>query len=412
MNDLASWLSGDLTTAGRIWSALAPALVLGSYAILGLLAYLVRHALYGRYRDAEMEARGTTAFLGAHPRAWFAWIMRPIWGVFLKARIPPNAVTTLSLLLALAAGVAVAAGRFALGGWLYLFAGALDFVDGRIARVSGQATPAGAVLDSTLDRYVESALLVGLAWYYRESWVLLVVLATLTGSFLVPYVRARGEGLGVDVKVGVMQRPERLVLLGFSVAFSPILAAVWRPEDPRPPHSLAILALLVLAVTTHLTALYRLAWVMRAVSPDESRAPVLGTGRGSMLRNVVAAVLATATDFGAVVLIVAALGAPAWLATAAGCFVGGVVNFGINRVWTFGSRGAPVAEASRYTLVSVTSALLNAGGVAVLLLLPNLDYRLAWAIARLAVFVAWNYPLHRDYVFVGKRIGEAGLRAA
>ena len=69
--------------------------------------------------------------------------------------------------------VALAAGRFALGGWLYLFAGILDVLDGRIARARGLASKKGAALDSVLDRYSDSAVLVGLSWYYRDSWVLL-----------------------------------------------------------------------------------------------------------------------------------------------------------------------------------------------------------------------------------------------
>ena len=112
-------------------------------------------------------------------------------------------------------------GQFSLGGWLYLCSGACDFLDGRLARITGKSSASGAALDSILDRYSEAAMLIGLAWYYRESWVLLPVLAFLAGSFLVPYVRARGEGLGLHLKVGLMQRPERVVVLGVAVVFSP-----------------------------------------------------------------------------------------------------------------------------------------------------------------------------------------------
>lgn len=398
MNDLVSWLRGDLSSAGRIWSAVAPALLLGSYFLVGLAIYLVRLAFKGRYRDAEIEARGSSAILGAGARAYFAWVMRPLWRSFEKLQIPPNAVTTLSVLLAVAAGVSLAQGRFSLGGWLYLFSGACDFIDGRLARITGKASKAGAALDSVLDRYCESAVLVGLAWFYRGSWVLLPVLLTLVGSFLVPYIRARGEGLGIEVKMGMMQRPERLVLVGVTCAFSPIIEAVLVPDVARPDHRLAVLALLLLAVTTQFTAATRLLYVMRVLGKDYL-GETMKAGRGSVVKSVIAAVIATGADFLTVVLLVSALHFDPWMATALGCLIGGIVNFSINRVWTFGSTGHPLGQASRYMFVSLSSALLNSGGVAVLLFVPVLDYRLAWTIVRGAVFLAWNYPLQRDYVF-------------
>lgn len=399
MQDVISWLKGDLTTAGRIWGAIAPALLLGSYFFGGLLIYMFRVVLKGGYRDAEIEARGSSALIGMRARNFFAWVMRPIWGLLQRAQVPPNAVTTLSVLLACAAGVSVAVGRFALGGWLYLFAGACDFIDGRLARVTGKASPAGAALDSVLDRYAESAILVGLAWFYRDSWVLLAVLVTLVGSHLVPYVRARGEGLGVDVKVGLMQRPERLVLLGATVAFSPIIEAWLVPLDTKPIHRLAVLGIVILAAATQLTAAQRLAHVLGKLDPRTAATFKRATDRGGIARNIIAALVATGVDFLMVTVLVSLASADPRLATALGCVVGGVTNFAINRIWTFGSTAPAIGQAWRYGFVSASSALLNSGGVAILLFLPALDYRLAWIIVRGAVFLAWNYPLHRDYVF-------------
>lgn len=395
-----SWLSGDLTTPGRIWSALAPLLMIGSYFFLGLSVYLIRRPLKGRYRDAELEARGTSVLLGAETRAFFAWLVRPIWELLRVMRVPPDAITTLSVLLAAAAGVSVAFGRFTLGGWLYLFAGVCDFLDGRIARTTGRATPAGAALDSILDRYAESVVMIGLAWYYRGSWVLAVVLASMLGSLMVSYIRARGEGLGVDVKVGIMQRPERLVLLGGSMAFAPVLEALLVPTDPHPMHRLTVWALVFLAVAANATAAVRLVHVLRALTPVEQQHPeAFSFKQGGLGRNVIAAFVATVLDFIAVNIFVGALGLSPSLATGLGCVVGGVVNFTINRFWVFKSQGAPLGEGSRYFLVSASSALLNAGGVAVALFIPGLNYRIAWALVRGIVFLGWNFPLQRDYVF-------------
>lgn len=399
MDTLFNWLRGDLSSEERIWTAAAPALLLGSYFLLGMVAYGLRVLLKGKFHDAEIESRGSTPIIGMWARNYFAWVMRPVWGFFAKFQIPPNAVTTLSVLLACAGGVSASMGRFALGGWLYLFAGACDFVDGRLARTTGRATPAGAALDSVLDRYAESAMMIGLAWYYRDSWVLFPVLLAFMGSNLIPYVRARGEGLGVDVKVGLMQRPERLVILGTAVAFSPIFAAYFTPGDPHPLHRLAVVAIVVMAASTQFTAAQRLMYVMNALDPKHRAKWHQSAGRGSLIRNAIAAFVATAADFVVFLSLVQFADFTPWVATAAACVVGGIINFTINRVWTFASRGHPMGEAWRYTFVSASSALLNSGGVAVLLFLPALDHRFAWLVVRVAVFVAWNYPLQRDYVF-------------
>ncbi len=228
--------------------------------------------------------------------------------------------------------------------------------------------------------------------------MLLCVLLTLTGSFLVSYVRARGEGLGVSVTIGLMQRPERLALLGGSLALSPLVEATFTPHDDRPLHVLTVVVLLVLAVSTHTTALRRLLFLLDELR-DRPRLSILSRERGSLFRNIVAASIATAIDFAFVVFLVSrAKFDPAW-ATALGCALGGVVGFVINRTWTFSTNGAARTQAVRYAFASATTAGLNTAGVAVLLFLPDLAYQLAWLLVRIAVFVGWSYPLHRTYVF-------------
>ncbi|MEZ4221455.1 MAG: GtrA family protein [Polyangiaceae bacterium] len=121
-------------------------------------------------------------------------------------------------------------------------------------------------------------------------------------------------------------------------------------------------------------------------------------GRGSALRNLVAGFVATGADFIlALGLVGVAQVAPAW-ATLGGCALGAVVNFTVNRTWTFGSRAPKSLQAVRYGWVSASSALFNAALVSVLLL-PSVPFAAAWIGVRAAVFFGWNYPLHRDYVF-------------
>jgi len=266
--------------------------------------------------------------------------------------------------------------------------------------VTKQATPWGAAIDSTLDRYTDSAILMGLAWYYRSTWVLLPVLFAFMGSSLVPYVRARGEGLGVSVKDGLMQRVERVMLLGIGTALSPVLEATLYPADARPMHWLAVGALVILALTSNWTAVMRLLSVVRALkgtqSPEPAPRPRL-TQKLSL--NAIAAIVATAIDFLVVLVLVERLELSPALATAAGCGVGAVVNFSLNRVVTFRSKARTLPQMGRYLVVTFSSMLLNSGGVAVCASLPSIAYPISWLVVRVAVFLLWNFPLQSSYVF-------------
>lgn len=388
---------GDLSPSARIWSALAPALFACAYFILGLLLFLVRCALKGVPQDEETLKRGSTVLVGMFLRHYFFWVIQPLWKVVYFSGLPANALSMLSGLLGVSSGVAVAAGRFTLGGWLFLGSGILDVMDGRVARLRKEANPAGAALDSVLDRYVDSAMLMGLAWYYRNTWVLLPVLVAFLGTSLVPYVRARGEGLGINLRGGAMQRLERVLFLGVGVALSPIIEAIWFPEMKHPMHWLAVVGLVFVALMSNVTAFSRFRALVNALAPPPPSPKRSGWAIFGL--NATAGAIATGVDF------VSVLGMVEWgefspaIATGLGCALGGVVNYSLNRLITFRSQGAVGRQLARYTLVSATSALLNAGGVGLLMLHPQLAYTLGWWLARGAVYFAWNLPLQRDYVF-------------
>lgn len=397
MDGLIRYLRGEFSAPERVWTALLPALLIGGYFVFTFLIYLARYIFRGSYRDAEFEARGSSFLANMWFRLYFVWTMRPFWFLVVRTGIPPNALTTLSLFLALAGGVGLAAGRFALGGWLYIASGILDTFDGRLARQLGSASHRGAALDSILDRYADAAILVGLAWYYRDTWVLMPCLLALTGSLLVPYIRARGEASGISIKeVGLMQRAERILYLGVGCAMAPVVEVWFSPDDARPIHRLAVIGIVLLAVATQLTALQRFAYLLRALSDPRPMVSVIG----QFTRMIVANVVATAGDFAVVVIVVEQTPVSPPVATLVGALAGAVVNFSLNRLWAFKNKAARLPQMWRYAFVSSTAALLSSGGVAVLLLLPNIDYRIAWFLVRTAVSATWNYPLYRDYVFV------------
>jgi len=214
---------------------------------------------YDRSAVDPLEAgeRGTFV-LGGFVRSWFLWFIGPAVRVALKAGLSPTLFNLTGVAFGVAAGVAFALGRPVLGGWCILLGGASDIFDGRVARSLGAASPKGAFLDSTLDRFAEVGVFAGLAVYFsgRPLMALTVALA-LGGSLLVSYTRARGESQGVVCKVGIMQRAERLLLLGFAGLLDPAVGD-WTGQ---PPGTFLALVVGLIAVGTVGTAIYRTLWI-------------------------------------------------------------------------------------------------------------------------------------------------------
>ena len=154
-------------------------------------------------------------------------VINPFVRLLIKAGLTPNMVTLIGLLLNI--GVAVI---FVLGaevtnrgdmsyvGWagaLVLFAGLFDMLDGQVARIGNMSSRFGAMFDSVLDRYSELVMFLGICYYLVSHHYFLSSLfafIALIGSMMVSYTRARAEGLGIELKSGLMQRPERVVLVG------------------------------------------------------------------------------------------------------------------------------------------------------------------------------------------------------
>jgi phosphatidylglycerophosphate synthase len=223
------------------------------------VAFELRSRLYGFPADADVTQRSASKLLGRYLRHYLMWVLRPYEQALIRLRISPNAITFASLLTACVSAWALATGRFALGGWLYLLTGILDIFDGRVARATGKVSPGGAFFDSVMDRYAELVVFFGLAYFYRGSWAMFVVLLAALGSVMVSYTRARAEGLGIhDVNIGTMQRPERLFYLGVVTCCSPILEALVG-HGRLPAFAPVVIALALLALSANITAIRRIA---------------------------------------------------------------------------------------------------------------------------------------------------------
>ena len=165
--------------------------------------------------------------------------------------VTPNAITVIGLLLNLLVALVIASGSLVAGGVLVLFANLFDMLDGAVARVSGKGSKFGAFFDSTLDRYSEAVVYLGVgAWLYSQGdgTTLLAAYLGIIGSLMVSYTRARAEGLGVIGEVGLLPRPERILLLSIGLLFHGLLLAP---------------VLWLLALLANLTALQRMLHVHR-----------------------------------------------------------------------------------------------------------------------------------------------------
>lgn len=176
--------------------------------------------------------------------------LRPL----LRSRISPNTITICALVLSLISAFFFSRGMIMAGGIFLFIAGILDTIDGLIARLKGQTSLYGALLDSTLDRYSEFFIFFGLLIYFRDDWIFSVIMLGLLGSVMVSYIKARAQSLGQTRTVGLMQRPERFAI----IIFGALLNAPVSLLLPDYPDSIFKFFLILLAVLTNFTALKRL----------------------------------------------------------------------------------------------------------------------------------------------------------
>ena len=159
-----------------------------------------------------------------HLKPHYAAVLRPVLRLFVVCGVHPNHITLFGLLLFSASGWYAATGRWRVALVLVIAGACADGWDGLLAREYNQGTPFGAVLDSTVDRLTEIVLLAGLCWYYlsgvvADVWGVMGVVAAVTASLMVSYVKARAEGAGYICTGGILQRPERIIVLCFGLVF-------------------------------------------------------------------------------------------------------------------------------------------------------------------------------------------------
>jgi CDP-diacylglycerol---glycerol-3-phosphate 3-phosphatidyltransferase len=191
-------------------------------------------------------------------------LIDPVADWFVRRRVHPNTITVIGTLCTVAGGVIYGTGHIRPAGWFLGLTALFDVLDGTVARRSGRSSTFGAFLDSTLDRVADGAVMGGLATFYalnpahRSVPMMIVCMLGLIGAFLTSYTRARAEALGIDAKVGLLQRPERVTLLSAPQAFFGLALNGW----------VLGLIIVILTVTAWVTVVQRIVFVYHATQSD------------------------------------------------------------------------------------------------------------------------------------------------
>ena len=182
--------------------------------------------------------------------------------LFVNLKIGPNALSFMALISGIGAGVLFFLEHPFWAGIMIVICGLFDILDGKVAVNTNQKSLFGAIVDSALDRYSEFFIYLGLAAYFRDHWALWLTFWTILGSSMVSYTRARAEGLGIECKIGIMQRAERMLLLFLGA----MIGSLFNIFDPA-----MITVLAIIAVFSNITAIQRTFYVKKVEKQEKFR---------------------------------------------------------------------------------------------------------------------------------------------
>jgi CDP-diacylglycerol--glycerol-3-phosphate 3-phosphatidyltransferase len=184
----------------------------------------------------------------------FMIVIEPVAKLLVNLKVHPHVITFSGLLISMIAFNFFRLGYFFYAGLMVILAGMCDVLDGRLARDTHQITKFGALFDSTIDRYSEVLMFLGLAIFFhdKQSYIVYLIILALTGSFMVSYTRARAEGLGIECKIGLMQRPERMTYL----TIGSILGSI-----PRTKNICLIITIWFIAIFANITVVQRILFI-------------------------------------------------------------------------------------------------------------------------------------------------------
>lgn len=188
----------------------------------------------------------------SHYKTPFQRLGDPVARALLRAHVRPNHLTVVGLGVSILAALALSQGRLRVGALLLALAGLFDFFDGSLARLANSVSAFGAFLDSVVDRYSDLVVLLGVVLYYHraaDTQGVLLTMITMVGTIMISYTKARAQSIGLACEIGLMERPERLIVLIAGATFNLLTPAV-----------------IALAALTNLTALQRIFYTRRAAA--------------------------------------------------------------------------------------------------------------------------------------------------
>lgn len=188
--------------------------------------------------------------------------LNPVAYLFVNLKIGPNALSFMALISGIGAGILFFLKHPFWAGIMIVISGLFDILDGKVAVNANQKSLFGAIFDSALDRYSEFFIYLGLAGYFRNHWALWLIFWAILGSSMVSYTRARAEGLGIECKIGIMQRAERLLLLFLGA----MIGSLFNIFDPA-----MITVLAIIAVFSNITAIQRTFYVKKVEKHEKFR---------------------------------------------------------------------------------------------------------------------------------------------
>ena len=190
-----------------------------------------------------------------HYKASLTRLGDPVARALVRAHVRPNHLTVVGLGVSVLAACAFAQGRLRVGAVLLALAGLFDFFDGALARLANRVSAFGAFLDSVVDRYSDLVVLTGVVLYYHraaDTAGVLLTMVALVGTIMTSYTKARAQSIGLACEIGLIERPERLILLIAGATFNALTPAI-----------------VALAVLTNVTALQRIFYTRRAAAVRE-----------------------------------------------------------------------------------------------------------------------------------------------
>jgi len=233
----------------------------------------------------ESLAKLHESFIGIFLLEYWYWLTRPLLNFFKLTGITPNGITAISIFLSFITGALYAFGFIGSGGWLLVFGSSLDMLDGALARETGRVTKAGAFFDSCGDRYSDSFYFIGIAIFFLSKnfssaagtftittpdyFAVIIIMTILLGSASMSYVKARGDVAGASTKRGLMQRPERIMMLSFLTVLDPFIRVILVKYGQN-PDLVMIIVLTIMGILINISAIVRMTSLFKIIKGMES----------------------------------------------------------------------------------------------------------------------------------------------